>query len=203
MKFSLCSILVLWFIVILWLAAPTACADAVASSPAPGTSATKTAPVVVGRQLYSRYCEQCHQADGLGVAERFPPLVGSEWVTGPSRTVIRIILNGLEGPISIEGRHFDGVMPAGKNQLSDGEVAAIATFLRQWKSNQASPVSTSEVSELRRSSVGRDRPWTEPELRGSPPIWPWIAFGSLFAAFIASWIGRRAVRSFRGRPDAA
>lgn len=204
MKPSLRTILLFWFVLVSCFELPLPLsADATPSNPIRQTTDTTNAPAVPGKQLYGRYCEQCHQADGLGVAERFPPLVGSEWVTGPSRTVIRIILNGLEGPISVAGRNFDGVMPAGRNQLSDREIAAIATFLRQWESNQAPAVSAAEVREIRRSSIGRVRPWTESELRGSHPIWPWIALLLIIAAFLALWLVRRALHGFHGRANTA
>ncbi len=54
----------------------------------------------------------------------FPPLVGSEWVTGPPETLVRIILNGLQGPIEVAGQTYNGAMPAWAQQLSGQEIAA-------------------------------------------------------------------------------
>ena len=92
-------------------------------------------------------------------------MVGSEWVTGPAGTVVRIILHGLEGPIEVANATYNGVMPAWKDVLSDAEIAAVATFIRQWSPNRAGPVTPEEVAAIRRATAARERPWTANELR--------------------------------------
>ena len=52
-----------------------------------------------GKLVYNQACAPCHQANGLGLAGQFPPLVGSEWVLAASpERAIRIVLNGAAGP---------------------------------------------------------------------------------------------------------
>lgn len=104
---------------------------------------------VSGETVYRTHCASCHQADGRGVPGAFPPLAGSEWVTGDSQQLVSVILNGLSGPITVAGQNYDGVMPAWKDQLGDAEIAAVATFIRQLGGNKAPPVEPAEVAKLR------------------------------------------------------
>ena len=87
-----------------------------------------------GRETFNFVCADCHQSTGLGLAGQFPPLAGSEWVLGegPNR-IIRIVLNGVQGPIEVKGQAFNNAMPAQKDILKDDQIAAVLTFIRnQW-----------------------------------------------------------------------
>ncbi|HEX7117932.1 MAG TPA: cytochrome c [Longimicrobiales bacterium] len=131
----------------------------------PEESVAAAAPVELGRQVYARSCQGCHQASGTGLPGAFPPLVGSEWVTGPPATVIRILLDGLQGPIEVAGTVYNGVMPAWRDQLTDVELAAVATYIRQWGENDAGAVEAADVAELRAASAGRTGSWSAEALR--------------------------------------
>ena len=122
-------------------------------------------PIAEGKRIFGANCSACHQSTGLGVAGAFPPLIGSEWVTGPDQTVVRILLNGLGGPVRVKGAVYNGAMPAWKEVLSDDDIAHVATYIRQWSPNAASPVAASVVSTLRKAHDARTGPWTEAELK--------------------------------------
>lgn len=123
-----------------------------------------------GRRVYNMTCSACHQPTGLGsAANNAPPLVGSEWVTtaGPNR-IIRIVLNGLSGPIEVAGKQYGaGVMTPFKDSLSDADIAAVLTFIRMnpdWKHN-ASPVTPAQVTKIREATKDRGSlNWTAAEL---------------------------------------
>jgi hypothetical protein len=107
----------------------------------------------------------------------FPPLVGAEWVTGPQETLVRILLHGLAGPVQVAGATYEGAMPAWKDVLKDEEIAAIATYLRQWSPNAAPAVSGAQVTALRDAHADRTAPWSASELRAiegqaPPPAGP-------------------------------
>lgn len=121
-------------------------------------------PLRAGKQLYIARCQACHQADGKGMPGAFPPLVGSEWETGPPEIPTDIILDGMQGPVQVAGQPFNGAMPAWRDQLSNQEIAAVATYIRQWRPNNAPPVDTALVA-ARRSATGQRKPWTAEELR--------------------------------------
>jgi mono/diheme cytochrome c family protein len=122
-------------------------------------------PLAEGKRIFGANCVACHQSTGLGVAGAFPPVVGSEWVTGPEQTVIRILLHGLSGPVKVKGASYNGAMPAWKESMSDGDIANVISYLRQWSPNAAPGVVASSVAALRKEHDSRTGPWTEAELK--------------------------------------
>jgi mono/diheme cytochrome c family protein len=94
----------------------------------------------------------------------FPPLVGSEWVTGSDTTVVRVLLDGLGGTLEVAGTTYNGVMPAWRDLLDDEGLAAVATYIRQWEPNTAPPVSPETVAAIRTATASRRKPWTAEEL---------------------------------------
>jgi len=133
---------------------------------AAGAMAAATAnPVVQGERIFLNNCQGCHQQNGRGVPGAFPPLVGSEWVTGAPETLVRILLQGLTGPVQVAGATYNGAMPAWKDVLKDEEIAAVATYVRQWKPNAAGAVSGEQVASLRQATASRTAAWTVAELK--------------------------------------
>lgn len=109
-----------------------------------------------GEQQYLRVCATCHKADGTGQANLGAPLVGSKWVLGQRKDLTRIVLDGKEGEL--------GTMPSHRKQLSDEEIAAILTYIRNAWENEASPVAPAMVEEVRDATTTRETPWTDREL---------------------------------------
>ena len=91
---------------------------------------------VDGKALYAAQCAACHQATGAGLPGVFPPLDGAEWVQGEPRVLANILLHGITGEITVKGNKYQGAMPAFP-QLSDAELAGIASFIRSNWSNKA------------------------------------------------------------------
>ncbi len=139
---------------------------AVGGAAAADTAAQAVAdPVAEGKRIFGANCAACHQSTGLGVAGAFPPLVGSEWVTGPEQTVVRILLNGLGGPVAVKGVTYNGAMPAWRESMSDDDIAHVLTYIRQWSPNAAPAVTGATVATLRKEHESRSGPWTESELK--------------------------------------
>jgi glucose/arabinose dehydrogenase/cytochrome c553 len=102
-----------------------------------------------GAKIYNQYCSTCHQRDGKGDGTRFPPLAGTEWVTGYNkRRLIEILLNGMEGPITVNGVEYNQIMPA-HNFLSNDDLASVLTYIRRSFGNNANSVSAGEVQRVR------------------------------------------------------
>jgi mono/diheme cytochrome c family protein len=143
----------------------TGAAGAGGTTAAGGTAAAGGA-AGSGQALYVR-CQTCHQANGEGLAGVYPPLTGSEWVTGDAAIPIRIVLHGLQGPITVKGQSYNSVMPAyGTGQpMTDDEVAAVLTYVRSSFGNDASAVTAAEVARERAATASRTGPWTAEELR--------------------------------------
>jgi glucose/arabinose dehydrogenase/mono/diheme cytochrome c family protein len=100
------------------------------------------------QKLYNTFCGTCHQQNGKGARGRMPPLTGTDWVTGNKQRLITVVLNGLQGPLEINGESYNGVMPA-HHFLDDEELAMILTYIRKSFGNQASAVTAAEVSRVR------------------------------------------------------
>ena len=107
-----------------------------------------------GSILYNTYCAMCHQRNGKGDNNRFPPLAGSDFVTGDETKLISIILNGLQGQIKINGKSYNGLMPA-NSHLDDHAIASIATYIRGNFGNHAETVDALKVQKVREASAVR------------------------------------------------
>lgn len=121
--------------------------------PAPDTKPGAPSQEVVdaGKGIYNDSCAACHDASGAGVPHMFPPLKGNAVAqqADPS-TVVRVILEGAMTAATKE-RPTPSAMPAFAWKLSNDEIAAVATYVRNAWGNQASPVSASDVSKMRKS----------------------------------------------------
>jgi mono/diheme cytochrome c family protein len=122
------------------------------------------------QKVYVNYCAPCHQLNGLGVPGLFPPLAGSEWVNeqNPDR-LIRIVLDGASGPISVKGAVYNNLMIPWRDTLTnDNDVAAVLTYIRSQWGNRASPVTPERVQAVRAETLNRTGAWSETELLAIP-----------------------------------
>lgn len=127
-------------------------------------------------------CSACHQPNGQGLPGAFPPLAGSEWVAGDPARMVKIILSGISGPITVKGATYTSMMP-GHAQLSDKDISAIATFVRtneKW-GNKASIVTEEQVKAIR--AANQPAPWTSDAILKLYPLgddakFPFVAPGA-------------------------
>lgn len=126
------------------------------SGPAPGAPGAGAA--VDGKALFAAQCAACHQATGKGLPGVFPPLDGSEWVQGEPRIVANILLHGITGEIEVEGQKFSGQMPS-FHQLSDAELAGVASYVRGAWSNKSEPIEASVFEAERKAGAARTTPF--------------------------------------------
>src|SRR6187402_2636319 len=121
--------------------------ETAAKASASGTL-TKEQQVKAGEVLFKGTCSACHQDTGAGIPNVFPPLAKSDYLLADRKRAIGVVLNGLTGPVNVNGAHFNSVMPP-MSQLNDDEVANILTFaLNSW-GNNGGQVSAKEVTEIR------------------------------------------------------
>lgn len=109
--------------------------------------ATASHPVMLsGENIFAAKCATCHQPGGTGNAQ-YPPLAGNPAVTAsdPS-TIVGIIVNGKSGPLTVNGKTYNSTMPTWKGQLSNPDIAAVATYIRSAWGNKASPVTEQMVA---------------------------------------------------------
>ena len=129
-----------------------------------GTPPKQASP---GETIYEMACLPCHQPEGKGLPGVYPPLAGSEWVRGDAARLIKIVLHGLQGPITIAGQNFGGPgavpMPA-MGGLSDEQIADVLTFVRGTFGPNAAAVKAADVQAIRSAAGSRETPWSESEL---------------------------------------
>jgi mono/diheme cytochrome c family protein len=105
--------------------------------------------MATGEKLFLAHCAACHQAKGQGLIGVFPPLAASDFLsTGGPAAAIDAVLNGLAGPITVNGKYYNSVMP-GLSYLSDTDVADIVTFVFNSWGNPGGEVSSAEVAAVR------------------------------------------------------
>ena len=121
-------------------------------------------PAVLGKKVFSTICATCHQPTGLGVPGVYPPLAGSEWAQGDEERIVRIVLHGLNGPITVEGKDFANAMAALGGVLKDEQIANALTYVRQEWGNKAPEVKAETVARIRSEVGNRSAPWTSAEL---------------------------------------
>jgi mono/diheme cytochrome c family protein len=126
-----------------------------------------------GRQLFMVNCAACHQNSGMGIPGQFPYLVGSDWVNykTPNR-VVRIVLDGLQGPLVLNGQPFatSAQMTPFQATFNDNDIAAILSFVRSNKewNNTASDVSPDLVKSIRAKVASHVGPFSPDELLKVP-----------------------------------
>lgn len=104
-----------------------------------------------GSKLYGTHCAACHGELGTGVPGAYPALAGNRAVTMPAtENLVQIVLNGGFAPAT-HGNPRPFGMPPFATSLSDGDVAAVLTFIRSAWGNRAAPVSEVAVSQQRSS----------------------------------------------------
>lgn len=121
-----------------------------------------------GKAVYENVCALCHNPDGAGKPNQAPPLIGSDWVTGSPNRLIRIPLAGLTGPIEVNGQPWNLAMPAMGAALSDEDLAATLSYMRQSWGNKGSEITPEMVKAIRTLLGNRSQPFTAPELLSVP-----------------------------------
>ena len=122
-------------------AAPLQAVPGGAEAAAPPAGARPAAPAADGSKVYAASCASCHGPDGQGHPGAFPPLAGHApalYRAGRGYP-IDVVLYGLHGKISVQGKSYDNVMP-GWAQLSDADLAAVAdSIMHAWGNDSSLP----------------------------------------------------------------
>jgi putative membrane-bound dehydrogenase-like protein len=121
-----------------------------------------------GQELYEMACLPCHQPEGRGLPGVYPPLAGSEWVRGDTSRLIKILLHGLSGPITVSGETFghrpESIVMPSLGGLTDEQIAEVASYVRDEFGGKSGAISPDEVRKIRAAHPSRETPWTVGEL---------------------------------------
>ena len=111
-------------------------------------------PNAKGREIFLKICAACHQPGGEGKDGVAPPLASSEWVLAPNgNRLVRIVLNGLTGPVRVRGKDWNLPMPPWRENLDDDQVAVVLTYIRsQLGTQHAGPITPESVAAARKEA---------------------------------------------------
>jgi mono/diheme cytochrome c family protein len=174
MKFAasltLATVMSLSFTRLFLLAGGVSLAAAVVGTGQPAAAAVRPmlhveVPAAPPVNKYVEVCAVCHQATGLGLEGAFPPLAGSEWLNGRPEIPIAIVLHGLQGPITVKGKAFNGAMMAWGAAMTDDDIAGTLTYARSQWGNRAAAVTPAQVRAVRARFASRTTPWSAAELK--------------------------------------
>jgi mono/diheme cytochrome c family protein len=123
-------------------------ADEIGSDTAPPDAAqASNDPIARDEAIFGQSCAGCHQPTGQGIAGVFPPLAGSDFLMADADRSVRVVLQGLVGPITVNGVNYESAMPP--LPLQDDEIAAVLSYVRQAWGNKGAPISAADVARVR------------------------------------------------------
>jgi len=117
--------------------------------------------------VFEATCVACHQPHGLGQDGLAPPLAGSEWVSGSEQRLVRIVLQGVRGPITVKKQTYELDMPS-LGVLDDEQIAGVLTYVRREWGHGFTPVDAATVKKIREATAKREDAWSQPELLKIP-----------------------------------
>ena len=99
---------------------------------------TRQQYVVEGMNLYQTNCANCHQVDGSGLKDLYPPLAKTDlWQRVDMNTLACLLKNGQNDSIRVNGKVFNAYMP-GNAKLQALDIAEIITYMREkWSPNKS------------------------------------------------------------------
>ncbi len=100
-----------------------------------------------GEDLYLTHCSNCHQVDGTGLAQLYPPLHRSDYMAAHFEEVICLIRYGKSGEIVVNGIMYNQPMK-GIPTLTDLEIAEIATYIYNTWGNKKGLIDVRQVSDI-------------------------------------------------------
>jgi len=109
---------------------------------------TEEEQIAAGKQLFTGTCSVCHQDNGEGLPNVFPPLAKSDYLAADPKRAMTIVTHGLTGKITVNGHEYDSVMPP-MAQLTDDEVANILTYVLNSWGNPGGRITKEEVAKAR------------------------------------------------------
>src|SRR6476660_9127918 len=101
-----------------------------------------------GLAVYKQTCIACHQANGQGIPNAFPPLAKSDYLNKDVNRAIKQVIKGSSGPITVNGKTFNGAMPP--QNLNDQQIADVLTYVYANWGNNKSKVTAAMVKARRK-----------------------------------------------------
>ena len=105
-----------------------------------------------GKAIYDTQCVTCHQEKGEGMKDIYPPLAKSDYLMANKARAIAMVVNGVQGPITVNGAKYDNEMLS--PDLTDQQVSDVLNYVRNSWGNKGAAVKPEEVAPLRKKKAG-------------------------------------------------
>jgi len=113
-------------------------------------SQDKAALMAKGEKVYKGYCQTCHQANGQGLANVYPPVAKSDYIAAKGmKDVINGIIWGRSGEMVVNGKKYNGVMTPIPSNYTDEDIAAVATYVMNSWGNPGGVATVADVKKER------------------------------------------------------
>jgi nitrite reductase (NO-forming) len=117
------------------------------ASSQPAVAANKQERIDRGKIVYTTVCMACHQPEGQGILQAFPPLAKSDYLNADVKRAIGTVVHGLTGPVTVNGATYNSIMP--QLGLNDEQVANVLTYVYNLWENNGTEVLPDLVKEVR------------------------------------------------------
>jgi mono/diheme cytochrome c family protein len=101
-----------------------------------------------GKAEYVQYCQSCHMENGEGQPGVFPPVAKTSYVKD-TKKIIKIILEGQTGEVTVNGKKYNSIMPP-QAYLTDQQIADVLTYIRSSWGNKYPAVTAAQVKKERK-----------------------------------------------------
>lgn len=119
-------------------------------------AASKAERIAHGKTLYAAVCMACHQPEGQGIPQAFPPLAAADYLNADVERAIATVIHGLQGKVTVNGQVYDSVMP--QLGLDDEAVASVLTYVYSQWNNSGAEVLPEQVAKVRNKVAAADLP---------------------------------------------
>lgn len=106
------------------------------------------ASITRGKEVYGTYCMSCHQEQGEGIEDIYPPLAKSDYLMADKKRSIMQVLYGVTGEIKVNGKIYNGEMVG--FDLSDQEVSDVLNYVRNLFNAKSVALTSEEVKAIRK-----------------------------------------------------
>lgn len=101
------------------------------------------ASIARGKEIYMAQCMNCHMEQGEGMEGVFPPVAKSNFLANRDR-LIKIVLKGMRGPITVNGKAYDSEMVG--FELTDEQASDVINYVRNSWGNKHPAVQPGEIA---------------------------------------------------------
>lgn len=123
----------------------------------PAVDKTLEQQIADGKQIYGQTCFACHQSEGQGIPNAFPPLAKSDYLNADTNRAISTVIHGLTGEITVNGAKFNSVMTS--QNLKDQEIADVLTYVyNSWGNNKTRVTAEQVKAERAKPAPVREAP---------------------------------------------